>query len=207
MQLILVVCLFMTCYFQAIAQSEIKIADQVWMSKNLDVMYFRNGEKIPQAKSQKAWQNLTQKGKPAWCYFNFDSKLGKKYGKLYNVFCVFDSRGLAPEGWRIPSQSDWNTLSTNLGGYQFAGKKLKSIVSWINGEFSNNESGFDALPGGYCHPMGYFQDVLGKYGNWWSSTLANRYETYSMQLHHNNTNFYIEKQDNRNGFSVRCIKE
>ena len=37
---------------------EIKIGNQIWMNKNLDVDQFRNGEISPQAKSLEEWENF-----------------------------------------------------------------------------------------------------------------------------------------------------
>jgi hypothetical protein len=67
---------------------------------------------------------------PAYCYFEFDESNGKKYGKLYNWYALNDSRGLAPIGYRIPSEDEWKKLSDFLGGSNEAGKKLKTMTGW-----------------------------------------------------------------------------
>lgn len=107
---------------------EVKIGTQVWMSKNLDVDTFRNGDKIPEAKTNEEWRAATENKQPAWCYYENDPANGAKYGKLYNWYAVNDSRGLAPIGWHIPSDSEWTALETSLGND--AGIKMKSEAGW-----------------------------------------------------------------------------
>ena len=51
---------------------EIKIGDQIWMVKNLDVDTFKNGEPILEAKTEEEWVNAGKKKRPAWCYYDND---------------------------------------------------------------------------------------------------------------------------------------
>jgi uncharacterized protein (TIGR02145 family) len=104
------------------------IGTQTWMAENLDVDKFRNGDPIPQAKSNTEWEQAGKNKMPAWCYYDNDPKNGAKYGKLYNWYAVNDSRGLAPEGWHVPSDAEWTTLGDHLGDE--AGKKMKSTSGW-----------------------------------------------------------------------------
>jgi uncharacterized protein (TIGR02145 family) len=98
----------------------VQIGDQEWMTKNLDVTTFRNGDPIPEAKTDLEWRKAGQQHKPAWCYyrigFSESKKYGpaSKYGKLYNYWAVNDPRGLAPKGWSIPKYNDFKTLSDFL---------------------------------------------------------------------------------------------
>ena len=94
---------------------EVKIGQQVWTTENLNVDKFRNGEIIPEAKSEEEWIEAGDNKKPAWCYYNNDPSNGTKYGKLYNWYAVNDPRGLAPEGWHIPSDKEWDVLTNYLG--------------------------------------------------------------------------------------------
>lgn len=103
---------------------EIKIGAQVWMKENLGVDYFRNGDPIPRVDSIEEWIKSSEMGQPAWCYYNNDSTKGEKYNKLYNWYAVNDKRGLAPEGWHVPTDLEWKVLSNNLGGEDFAAKRL-----------------------------------------------------------------------------------
>ena len=92
----------------------VRIGNQEWMVKNLDADTFRNGEPIPEAKSNKEWKASGRKKRPAWCWYGNDSANGAIYGRLYNWYVVADSRGLCPAGWHVPSDHDWNLLSKIL---------------------------------------------------------------------------------------------
>lgn len=90
----------------------VTIGNQKWMEKNLEVVTYRNGDVIPQVTDNTAWAALTT---GAWCYYNNDPANGAIYGKLYNWYAVYDSRGLAPQGWHIPTYAELTTLRTNFG--------------------------------------------------------------------------------------------
>jgi len=115
--------------FEGIVSSQtVTIGTQVWMTKNLDVATFRNGDPIPQAKTDEEWEKSGENQQPAWCYIDSDPANGAKYGKLYNWYAVNDSRGLAPEGYHIPSDTEWTQLDDFLASE--AGKKMKSTSGW-----------------------------------------------------------------------------
>lgn len=154
---------------------EVKIGDQIWMTENLNVDQFRNGDPIPEAKTEEEWNLAGEAKQPAWCYYQNDPVNGAKYGILYNWYAVNDSRGLAPEGWKIPSDEDWSCLADFLGGEDVAGKKMKYTDFWADNEGKSgngtNESGFSGVPGGHRSGRGFFVNFgfIGYYGNWWSS--------------------------------------
>ncbi|MGD1006866.1 MAG: fibrobacter succinogenes major paralogous domain-containing protein, partial [Ignavibacteriaceae bacterium] len=85
----------------------VKIGEQTWMLGNLNVDHYRNGDAIPEVEDPAQWGNLKT---GAWCYYRNDPGNDKKYGKLYNWYAVNDPRGLAPEGWHIPTQAEFKTL-------------------------------------------------------------------------------------------------
>jgi uncharacterized protein (TIGR02145 family) len=93
-----------------------KIGNQEWMTRNLDVDRFRNGDLIPQAQSVEAWKEAGENRQPAWCYYDNNPENGKIYGKLYNWYAVNDPRGLCPEGWHVPTFKEWSVLRSNVGG-------------------------------------------------------------------------------------------
>ncbi len=186
------------------------IGDQVWTTENLNVDTFRNGDKIPQAKSFGEWNSAGALREPVWCYYNNDPTNGVKYGKLYNWYAVNDPRGLAPEGWHIPSAYEWDILGEKLNVEVVAGKKMKSTHGWAsyNGESGNgtNSSGFSALPSGERKSNGEFKD-LGEWGNWWTSTEENNDKARHRRLSYlygNIDRSFVEKDY---GFSVRCIRD
>jgi len=109
----------------SIKAQEIKIGDQTWTSKNLNVSNYRNGDIILQVQDPAAWKNLII---GAWCYHENKPANGTKYGKLYNWYAVNDPRGLAPKGYHIPTDSEWDILTDYLGPE--AGTKMKSTSGW-----------------------------------------------------------------------------
>lgn len=96
-------------------------SDLIWMERNLDVEKFKNGDIIPQAHTNKEWENACNNKQPAWCYYNDSDSLGKKYGKIYNWFAVNDKRGLAPEGWHIATIDEWKNHPSLENEIQIAG--------------------------------------------------------------------------------------
>jgi uncharacterized protein (TIGR02145 family) len=116
---------------------------------------------------------------------------------------------LAPSGGHVPTDSEWSVLTTYLGGEGVPGGKLKEAgtAHWLSPNTgATNETGFTALPGGYRIYSGAFNDV-GSNGYWWSATAwgAATSGSYSMSYSNagvNHANYY----DDRDGFSVRCVK-
>jgi uncharacterized protein (TIGR02145 family) len=187
------------------------IGTQVWMLKNLNVDHYRNGDSIPEVRDSTTWVNLTT---GAWCFYNNDPELGKIYGKLYNWYAVNDQRGLAPEGWHVPSDSEWTKLTTFLGGENHAGGKLKSTGTIEAGdglwrtpnEGATNESGFTALPGSSCLNYTSFVNI-GYFGTWWSSTEYVKSYAWYINLYFSITYLYRGGAGNVQGHSVRCVKD
>ena len=186
--------------------AEIKIGVQIWAIANLDVTQFRNGDRIPETRTAEEWAQAGEEGKSAWCYYNYDSANGKKYGKLYNWFAVNDKRGLASNGWHIPVDAEWTTLIDYLGGADSAGIKMKSSSGWNDNGNGNNASGFTGLQGGYCYNNGTFSGI-GKYGSWWSSSAFDTSGAWYRYLSAGDAKITRNYSDKRDGFSVRCLKD
>ena len=188
----------------------VTIGNQVWMTKNLDVATFRNGDPIPEAKSNEEWEKAGENKQPAWCYYDNDPANGEKYGKLYNWYAVNDKRGLTPVGYHIPSDADWTKLTDFLGGEEVAGTKMKSKSGWgyNDGESDNgtNESGFSGLPGGWRNLYGSFSSI-GVYGEWWSSTKYGANHAYYRSLSSSQGHVSRYGSVKAEGCSVRCIKD
>ena len=108
----------------------VTIGTQIWTALNLDVATFRNGDAIPEAKTDEEWKAAGKNKKAAWCYYENDTLNGTKYGKLYNWYAVNDVRGLAPAGWHVPTHEEWTVFSTFLGGGKVVGEKIKSSFGW-----------------------------------------------------------------------------
>jgi uncharacterized protein (TIGR02145 family) len=184
----------------------IVIGKQQWMKENLDVVTYRNGDIIPQVTDPTAWAALTT---GAWCYYNNDPANGAIYGKLYNWYAVNDSRGLAPQGWHIPTDAEWDTLGAKLGGDPVAGGKMKTTgtTPWISPNTgATNESGFAGLPGGNRRRNGPFEYV-GNYGIWWSATEYSSTITFCSTLLYNDGRLGRNFDYKTFGFSVRCLRD
>ena len=187
---------------------EIKIGTQIWMAENLNVSQFRNGDIIPEVKTNEEWKEAGINKQPAWCYYDNNPENGKIYGKLYNWHAVNDIRGLAPEGWHIPTDDELTTLINYLGGENVAGGKLKEIgtTHWQSPNTgATNESGFSALRGGYRYFNGSFY-YIGYYGNWWSSSELSAADAWYRFLFYYYSNVFRYYYSKEYGFSVRCVK-
>ncbi len=189
----------------------ITIGTQTWTKENLDVTTYKNGDLIPQVQDTSAWANLST---GAWCYYENNTANGTTYGKLYNWYAVNDPRGLAPKGYHIPTDAEWTTLTTYLGGLSVAGTKMKSTTSWedfiFNGWPNNgngtNTSGFTGLPGGFRFENGNFASI-GGIGDWWSSSAFNTTSAWGLFLSNNDGVVHRNPYDKHLGFSVRCLRD
>ena len=159
----------------------ITIGEQTWMAENLNVSHFRNGDLIPEAKTIEEWIKASTEKSAAWCYYDNDSENGKKYGKLYNWYAVDDPRGLAPAGWVVPDNRDWEELIDYLGGNSKAGLVMKSTTGWNSKGNGDNSSLFTALPGGGLDYNGVFRDI-GNAAVWWSSLEESAATAYGTSL-------------------------
>jgi clan AA aspartic protease (TIGR02281 family) len=182
----------------------VKIGEQVWMSENLNVTTFRNGEPIYQANSTEDWIRAGIDKQPAWCFFKNDSTNDIQYGKLYNWYAVNDQRGLAPEGYHIPTTAEWNTLIQHLG--EDAGNKMKSTSGWNENGKGTNSSRFSGLPGGCRDGNGNFSDI-GFNGYWWSASENSATDAWYRLLFYGNGDVVRDNDNKRCGFSVRCLKD
>lgn len=202
-KLSLIYILIICCGYKSIAQT-VTIGSQVWMTKNLTVAKFRNGDPIPEAKTADEWDKAAENQQPAWCYYDNDPANGKTYGKLYNWYAVNDPRGLAPTGYHVPSDEEWIKL-TDFLGYD-AGDQMKSTSKWSEGGNGNNSSGFSGLPGGSRTVDGTFHDV-GEYGYWWSSTETSTRSAWYRYLSYAYINVAPAFYSKAEGMAVRCLRD
>ena len=223
--------LFLLIAFDCITYAQnVTIGTQVWATKNLDVSVFRNGDPIPEVKTDAEWTAAGENKQPAWCYFKNDSINYKKYGKLYNCWAIRDKRILAPEGYHIPSENEWRILISFLGGREIAGEKMKSQSGWNiykqnaeydrYGELIQSEKSISGNGTNICgfsgHPFGirsYNQIGDPFYGNkvsteWWSSTVAS-WTKNEITFGLSNEGKYVDEGNNSifGGLYIRCIKD
>jgi len=185
----------------------VKIGDQWWMAENLKVIHYRNGDSIPNVTDATEWSNLT-----IGAYCNYDNNVNNAttYGSLYNWYAVNDSRNIAPEGWHVPSNNEWQTLVDYLGGVLIAGGKMKETgtTHWNSPNTgANNESGFTALPGGYRDGDGPYGEV-GAYAYFWSSTeYDSDHALNGRSLGYSYSGVGWGSSPKQYGFSIRCVRD
>lgn len=141
----------------------IRVGSQWWLAENLRTTKYNDGSNIPNIKSQTDWLTTTN---GAWCDYDNNPVYGNVYGKYYNWYAV-NTGLLAPHGWHVPSDEEWQTLEIALGmsiadaestgdsatrgaASNVGGKIKEAGASHWNApnEGANNNSGFTALGGG-----------------------------------------------------------
>jgi uncharacterized protein (TIGR02145 family) len=190
----------------------VKIGNQVWMAENLQATQYRDGTPIPMLMDNKDWTGDTS---GAYCYYNHSYKNSKTYGLLYNRGAILNPKKLAPAGWHIPSDTEWQTLVDFLGGEKEAGGKLKSDDHslWNENVGANNQSGFSALPAGSraSHKL-----ITGLTSNYEGLGLRTFFASVSEKGNKiiwvrdlQNLNPWVNRTqgDGVSGISVRCIKD
>ncbi|MFN5620666.1 MAG: FISUMP domain-containing protein [Flavobacteriales bacterium] len=190
----------------------IVIATQEWMAENLNTSIYRNGDPIPTNLDNVTWQ-VTTSG--AWAYYNNDASYACPYGKLYNWYACVDARQLCPEGWHVPTDSEWTVLTDYLGGLSVAGYTLKSTGTieastglWYGDNPGvSNLSGFSGVPGGERrYHNGFYLGITGS-GYWWSSSERDSNDAW-LRSSGWSLNYVTRGDiDKRNGYSVRCLRD
>lgn len=163
-----------------------EIDSQKWMRLNLQTSFFRNGELIKQAKTESEWLWATENKVPAWCYYNQDPANGPKYGYLYNWYAINDPRGLAPKGWKIPSQQEYQKL-----------------VDYF--QTPQPGVGIQLKPAGYRLNASTF-NFIDQIGFWWTSDQDGenaRFATFAVEKSHLSFGSGLKSL----GLSVLCIEE
>ena len=180
----------------------VTIGSQVWMVENLKTTHYRNGDDIPNITDDAEWKNLT-----TGAYCNYHNLPGNAdiYGRLYNWYAVNDPRGLAPEGWHIPSDEEWKFL---IDWIDHRGGKLKEagLAHWYApNRYATNETGFNAIPGGLRGREGTFK-LIGGDSYWWSSSEDGTDKAINRSIITELGNIFDESLQKILGHSVRCIR-
>jgi uncharacterized protein (TIGR02145 family) len=187
----------------------VRIGTQLWMAENLKSTHYLNGDLI--GTTNPATLDITSENSPKyqWSYGGTDAN-AQVYGKLYTWNTVSDTRKLCPSGWHIPSDTEWTTLETTLGGYSTAGSKLKEPGNehWLSpyNIDATNESCFSALPGGYRSLSGPFFLILNE-TYWWTSTESEEGKSWTRHLSTGGTSIDRVSVLKSWGVSVRCLMD
>lgn len=187
----------------------VKIGNQVWMAENLNYDYNEGTAK-------------------SYCY-NDEQESCAKYGRLYTWAAAMDSagvfgdggkgcgydvtcsakepvRGICPEGWHLPSDAEWETLFTAVGGEDVAGTKLKSKSGWYNNGNGTDEYGFSVLPAGNRFDVGNYYNA-DDYAFFWSRTEHSSVDAYNWDFFYVDTYVRSQYYSKEIGFSVRCLRD
>jgi uncharacterized protein (TIGR02145 family) len=185
--------------------TSVTIGTQVWLVENLKTTKYRNGDLIGTTTNDISGESSPEY---QWAHDGNESNVAT-YGRLYTWYAVTDSRNVCPAGWHVPSDAEWTTLTTFLGGDTVAGGKLKETgtTHWTTPNTgATNETGFTALPSGYRYLDGSYINI-GLIGFWWSSTgysATDAYYHYMICYFSTVRRLYDNKQF---GYSVRCLKD
>jgi len=172
----------------------IKIGDQIWLSQNLNVTHFKNGDVIPEVINQREWQEAWRNKKPAWCNPNNINNLTSTYGKLYNWYAVADPRGLAPANYKIPNLLDWQKAIDYFGNSGFRGNKIGA-------------TGFDFPRAGSRNILTGFSSY-NEASRWWTSNESNEDSAWCVLIGEEwGPRLFDRSGIFGNGFSVKCLLE
>jgi uncharacterized protein (TIGR02145 family) len=193
----------------------VTIGTQVWMAENLKTTKYNDGTAIPNITVDATWLAAT-----AGAYSDYSNTPANStiYGRLYNWYAVDNNattkvasnggKNVCPTSWHVPTETEWTTLTTYLGGESIAGGKLKETgtTHWLSPNMgATNETGFSALPGGYRYNYGTYI-YIGIQGTWWSSTDYSSVAWYRY-MSSAVTNVYSFSYFKPYGFSVRCVRD
>ena len=200
------------------AYETVVIDGRCWFAENLRALTYANNDAIPSTLTDSQWNDAdegatTVYGEDDGCsndspdIDSCDLAVAlEEYGRLYNWYAVNDSRGLCPAGWRVPSESDWYSMTSSLGGSSVAGEKLKSTYGWSYSGQGTNESGFNGMPGGKRQDGSGYYSSAGDRGTWWTSTPYSSLARH-VELKFNSNGVTNSYSDRETGYSVRCIHE
>lgn len=187
----------------------VQIGNQTWMASNLKSTHYQNGDPIPLVTDNMEWDTLMLSSIGAYCEYDNTSWYTLAYGNLYNYYAVVDGRNLCPLGTHVPSDAEWSTLGTYLGGDNIAGGALKDTgtVYWTSPNIgATNSSGFTGLPGGYRLYDGSYSSMH-TYGYWWTSTSYDSSYAWFRSLINTYESLNPSNLSKISGMSVRCVKD
>jgi len=184
--------------------TSVVIGTQEWLVENLKTTKYNDG--ITDIAT--SWGTT-----PSYAWYGNDSNNKNVYGALYNWYAVdatsTSGKNICPVGWHVPTDAEWTTLNTYLGGESVAGGKMKETgtTHWESPNTdATNSSGFTALPSGYRSNDGEFES-LGYFGYYWSSTQYDDSDAWNRYLGFADADCYRGLSLKQNGNAVRCVKD
>ncbi len=182
----------------------VKIGNQLWMSENLDWKFPYNGGTLPVGGS-----SGTPSTEHAWYYNNDETTYGidgtYKCGLLYNWYATMylenNKSTLLPEGWHVPSASEWNILIATATSSQLRATDNLVTENWPSGWNGTNDYGFNVLPAGRYN--GSFLDFNGMTVFWTSTSVSGKGQSIFVRNYDDGTISYMYY----NGNSIRLVKD
>lgn len=178
------------------------IGSQTWMKDNLRVSHYKDGINLSMKTDAGSFEG-------SYCWPQNNKEYKNIWGALYDGNAIFSSK-LCPEGWHIPSQTEWIELFNYLGGPNIAGSKLKKASYWSNSDNyydkpQNDECGFDAIPAGYKSRFTF--QPMGMTSVFWTSTKSSDDFVCVMLEKESNAVLWFYQKPDQSLLSVRCIKD
>jgi len=183
----------------------VQVGSQCWLKENLDV-----GVYVISTGSGSTHSDVTNNGIiEKYCYWNHEPTCAT-YGGLYDwnesmgYITTAGAQGICPPGWHIPTYGEFEALKATLSN---DGNALKSVGQGTGAGAGTNTSGFSALLGGSRRDDGFFQDLVGIYSYFWSSTETSSHYVGSLYLIYNDSYISLPLEYKENGYSIRCVKD
>ena len=203
--------------YQGYDYETVQIGEQCWFAENLRAENYSNGDSVLSSRTDSGWASTNEGaavvyGESETCE-NHSPVIDAcdpteslvEYGRLYNGYAIIDSRGLCPSEWGIPTDAQWQSIISLVGGASVAGGALKADFGWNSGGNGNDSFGFGGEPGGDRNVNGECVEA-GRDGDWWTSTLTGN-TILAWEMYHNNSTINQLDGPLNSGFSVRCIKD
>jgi uncharacterized protein (TIGR02145 family) len=180
----------------------VEIGEQCWFKENLNI-----GTRISD-KEESTNNGVIEK----YCYHGNEENCDT-YGGMYSwnemmQYTTDSLQGICPDGWHVPTDEEFVTLTTFLGGYSVAGGKLKEsgTTHWVSpNEGATNESGFTGLPNGQI--LHQYDNQIGESGHIWTSSDAGT-DKREWYLSTTSKSFFQGRQNAETGkVGLRCIKD
>lgn len=195
----------------------VTLGKQTWMIENLRTTRYKDGTVIPQIEDTLAW---SKDKSGAYCLYKDSVKeASASMGALYNWHAV-NSGKLAPEGWHVPTTSEWTTLMKTVAAYNYLSGSLSKtlaadslwLVSTVSGSIGqnlkkNNASHFNAIPSGIRPNIKIIYQGYKKQAAYWTNEKKDSADAWSYRLYYNDAGCAKASVKFNNGFSVRCVKD
>ena len=190
------------------AYKTIRMGSQTWMAENLRTTTLSDHSAISPVTGDADWAATDS---PAYCWYEnvaSNSPVAATCGALYNWHTV-SSGNLCPDGWHVPTQDEYHTLVSFVGGEEIAGGKLKEngTRNWNRpNTMATNLSGFTALPCGMRNADGSFAGI-GNAALFWTVTEHSAAAGVGAGLLYNSGAYGETDLAKEAGLSVRCIQD